>query len=96
MTPTYAETAMYPAASAAGNSACLYRQVGAAVCDKNGEILAVGWNDVPQFEGGLYVADQNDPTSEKDSPSSRANIEPMKVTANNSDAATKNVGEGSD
>jgi deoxycytidylate deaminase len=53
LTPTYAETAMYAAASAAGNSACLSRQVGAAVCDGEGEVLAVGWNDVPQFEGGF-------------------------------------------
>jgi deoxycytidylate deaminase len=66
MTPTYSETAMYAAASAAGNSACLSRQVGASVCDKDGEVLAVGWNDVPQYGGGLYVANQSDPTSEKD------------------------------
>jgi deoxycytidylate deaminase len=66
MTPTYSETAMYAAASGAGNSACLSRQVGAAVCDKDGEVLAVGWNDVPQYGGGLYVASQNDPMSEKD------------------------------
>jgi len=53
-TPTYAETAMYQAASAAGSSACLSRQVGAAVTDEQGDLLAIGWNDVPQFGGGLY------------------------------------------
>ncbi len=53
-TPTYAETAMYQAASAAGSSACLSRQVGAAVTDERGDLLAIGWNDVPQFGGGLY------------------------------------------
>lgn len=57
ITPTYAETAMYQAASAAGNSACLSRQVGAAVTDEKGELLAIGWNDVPQFGGGLYSGD---------------------------------------
>jgi deoxycytidylate deaminase len=58
---------MYAAASAAGNSACLSRQVGAAVCDESGEILAIGWNDVPQFEGGLYIADhKTDPNAERD------------------------------
>jgi deoxycytidylate deaminase len=57
ITPTYSETAMYQAASAAGNSACLSRQVGAAVTDEGGELLAIGWNDVPQFGGGLYSAD---------------------------------------
>lgn len=57
ITPTRAETAMYAAASAAGNSACLSRQVGAAVTDEDGEVLAVGWNDVPRAFGDLYVTD---------------------------------------
>ncbi|WP_342733911.1 anti-phage dCTP deaminase [Bradyrhizobium sp. B117] len=59
MTPTYSETAMYAAASAAGNSACLSRQVGAAITDVHGNIIATGWNDVPKFGGGLYAADPN-------------------------------------
>jgi deoxycytidylate deaminase len=54
ITPTPEETAMYSAASAARNSACLSRQVGAAVTSPAGELLAVGWNDVPQSGGGLY------------------------------------------
>ena len=54
VTPTPEETAMYAAASAARNSACLSRQVGAAVTSSTGELLAVGWNDVPQSGGGLY------------------------------------------
>lgn len=54
ITPTAAETAMHAAASAGGNSACLSRQVGAAITDSKGELLAVGWNDVPKFGGGLY------------------------------------------
>lgn len=57
ITPTRAETAMYAAASAASNSACLSRQVGAAVTDKEGEVLAIGWNDVPKAFGDLYVTD---------------------------------------
>jgi deoxycytidylate deaminase len=66
-TPTTAETAMYAAASASGNSACISRQVGAAITDKDGVILGVGWNDVPKFSGGLYQADPvNDPNSEND------------------------------
>jgi len=56
-TPTAAETAMYLACSASGNSACLSRQVGAAITDKYGEVLAVGWNDVPKFGGNLYVSE---------------------------------------
>lgn len=54
ITPTSEETAMYAAASAARNSACLSRQVGAAVTSSAGELLAVGWNDVPQSGGSLY------------------------------------------
>jgi deoxycytidylate deaminase len=54
ITPTKAETAMYLAASASGGSACLSRQVGAAVTDEDGDVLAVGCNDVPQFGGNLY------------------------------------------
>lgn len=54
ISPTLQENAMYAAASAARNSACLSRQVGAAVTSENGELLATGWNDVPNSGGGLY------------------------------------------
>jgi len=54
ITPTVAERAMYAAHSAARNSACLSRQVGAAITSENGEIIATGWNDVPKAFGGLY------------------------------------------
>lgn len=66
LTPTAAETAMYQAAAAAGGSACLSRQVGAAVTDSEGQILAVGWNDVPRSGGGLFTFTQADSTSEHD------------------------------
>ena len=67
ITPTRHETAMYAAASAAGNSACLSRQVGAAVTDGDGEVLGLGWNDVPRAFGDLYVTDLvDDPTGHRD------------------------------
>jgi deoxycytidylate deaminase len=67
LTPSYGEKAMYAAASAAGNSACLSRQVGAALTDQTGELISVGWNDVPKFGGGLYEADPtNDPSGATD------------------------------
>lgn len=56
ITPTADERAMYAAHSAARNSACLSRQVGAAITDEVGEVLSVGWNDVPRAFGGLYEA----------------------------------------
>jgi deoxycytidylate deaminase len=45
---------MYEAKSAAGNSACLSRQVGAAITNDKGEIISTGWNDVPKYGGNLY------------------------------------------
>lgn len=54
VSPTPEENAMYAAASASRNSACLSRQVGAAVTSATGELLAIGWNDVPSSGGGLY------------------------------------------
>lgn len=67
VTPTREESAMYAAASAANSSACLSRQVGAAVTDSAGEVLAVGWNDVPKPSGGLYQTDrEKDPLNIKD------------------------------
>ncbi|TDW50066.1 deoxycytidylate deaminase [Flavobacterium sp. 270] len=54
VTPTSEETAMYAAKSASGNSACLSRQVGAAITSKKGNLISTGWNDVPKFGGNLY------------------------------------------
>jgi deoxycytidylate deaminase len=53
-TPTKDEHAMYAAYSAALRSACLSRQVGAAIADSNGNVIATGCNDVPKAKGGLY------------------------------------------
>ena len=61
VTPTPNEIAMYEAKSAAGNSACLSRQVGAAITNEKGEIISRGWNDVPKYGGNLYQdGDVND------------------------------------
>ena len=52
--PSLAETAMYHAASAQMQSACLSRQVGAAVVDKQGNVIATGSNEAPKAGGGVY------------------------------------------
>ncbi|HEY1947605.1 MAG TPA: anti-phage dCTP deaminase [Bryobacteraceae bacterium] len=52
--PTLAETAMYQAFSSQMQSACLSRQVGAAVIDRGGTIVATGTNEAPQAGGGVY------------------------------------------
>lgn len=56
ITPTRKEKGMYAAFSAALQSACLSRQVGAAIVDPDGNIIATGCNDVPRAGGGLYEA----------------------------------------
>ncbi|MGE4260643.1 anti-phage dCTP deaminase [Shewanella sp.] len=55
-TPTYDEIGLFTAYSSALKSACLSRQVGAAIMDDSGEVLSTGCNDVPKFKGGLYDA----------------------------------------
>jgi deoxycytidylate deaminase len=59
ITPTSAESAMHHAWVASANSACLSRQVGAALTDENGGLISVGWNDVPRYGGGLYQSDNS-------------------------------------
>lgn len=54
VTPTHSENGMYAAFSASLRSACLSRQVGAAIATKSGEVVATGCNDVPKPGGGLY------------------------------------------
>jgi cytidine deaminase len=56
-TPTRDEYAMFHAKAAALRSADLSRQVGAAISSKDGDIVAVGCNEVPRAFGGLYWPD---------------------------------------
>lgn len=53
-TPTRDEHGMYHARSAALRSADLNRQVGAAIFRTEGDIVAVGCNEVPKAGGDLY------------------------------------------
>lgn len=53
-TPTREEIGMQHAFSAALRSADLSRQVGAAITTNDGQLLAVGTNDVPKAGGGIY------------------------------------------
>jgi len=54
LTPSRDEHGMYYARSAALRSADLGRQVGAAILRPEGDLIAVGCNDVPKFGGDLY------------------------------------------
>ncbi|WP_322001454.1 anti-phage dCTP deaminase [Marinobacter alexandrii] len=54
ITPSKDEWGMFHAEAAAWRSADLARQVGSAVCSDDGALLAVGCNEVPKANGGLY------------------------------------------
>jgi deoxycytidylate deaminase len=54
ITPLRAEHAMFLAYASAARSAQLGRQVGAAIATPEGDVLAVGMNEVPSPEGGVY------------------------------------------
>jgi deoxycytidylate deaminase len=58
LTPTRDEFAMFVANAAAIKSAELGRQVGAAIADDQGDILATGVNEVPAAGGGQYADDR--------------------------------------
>jgi deoxycytidylate deaminase len=53
-TPRRHEMGMFQARAAALRSADLSRQVGAVVCSRDGEVLALGCNEVPKAGGGAY------------------------------------------
>jgi len=55
--PLPSETGMFHAAGAKMRSACLSRQVGAALTDGKGNVIATGTNEVPQAGGGVYGGD---------------------------------------
>jgi deoxycytidylate deaminase len=52
--PSTSETAMHEAYGASLRSACLSRQVGAALIDADGNIVGTGTNEVPKAGGGVY------------------------------------------
>jgi len=71
VTPTREEHAMFMAYASAARSAQLARQVGAAIATPEGEVIAVGCNEVPSKHGGPYwdgdKDDHRDHEEDKDS-----------------------------
>lgn len=61
--PDRDEKGLYYADAASTGSACLSRQVGAAIMDDQGNLLAVGRNDVPRSGGGLYDNEHQEVTN---------------------------------
>lgn len=73
ITPRRHEHAMFLAYASAARSAQLGRQVGAAIATPQGDILAVGMNEVPSSLGGPYWdGDENDSRDDKKSIDSNA------------------------
>lgn len=64
--PTMAETAMHEAYGASLRSACLSRQVGAALIDAKGNVIGTGTNEVPKAGGGVYGETFADSEEERD------------------------------
>lgn len=64
--PTIAETGMALAFEAKLRSACLSRQVGAALLDGKGNVIATGTNEAPRSGGGVYGQWFNDPLAPAD------------------------------
>ncbi|MBC7907259.1 MAG: hypothetical protein H7Y60_11005 [Rhodospirillaceae bacterium] len=56
---------MHIAVSSQIRSACLSRQVGAAIVDQEGNVLAIGTNEVPRAGGGVY-GERDDEAEEED------------------------------
>lgn len=52
--PEHDERGLYHAHAASLRSSCLSRQVGASIMDNHGNLLSIGTNDVPRYQGGLY------------------------------------------
>lgn len=65
ITPNSHEIGMFNAMAAASKSACLSRQVGAAIYSQSGELIGVGCNDVPKAQGGLYAGNDSDGCSDQ-------------------------------
>ena len=69
--PRPGETGMFHAHGARMRSSCLSRQVGAALIDSSGSLIATGTNEVPRAGGGVYggvlvETEYGDPETERD------------------------------
>ncbi len=69
--PRPSEMGMFHAYGARMRSSCLSRQVGAALTDRSGSLIATGTNEVPRAGGGVYggvlsETSHGDPDTERD------------------------------
>jgi deoxycytidylate deaminase len=66
ISPTKSEYGMFAAKAAALRTLDLSRQVGAAIFSKDGDVIAMGSNEVPSGLGGTYWADGDDDIDDRD------------------------------
>lgn len=66
LSPTKDEYGMFAAKAAALRTLDLSRQVGAAIFTPQGEVLALGSNEVPKATGGTYWADNGNDIDDRD------------------------------
>lgn len=60
VTPSVDEMNMQTAFSAKANSGCISRQVGAAIANDCGKIVAIGWNDSPEGQAPCLLRNLGD------------------------------------
>jgi len=73
-TPSREEHGMFLAYASAARSAQLGRQVGAAIATAEGEVVAVGMNEVPCCRGGSYWEDDKDDSRDHKKPDVDSNV----------------------
>jgi cytidine deaminase len=97
LTPTKDEFGMFQARAAALRSADLSRQVGSAIMTQDGDLIALGCNDVPKAGGGMYWSDDIGPDGRDFQrgfdPSSRAKTEILAETLGALEAAKMLAGD---
>lgn len=84
--PSSSETGMFHAYGAKMRSACLSRQVGAALLDKRGNLVSTGTNEVPRSGGGVYGGVFEDPHQEEHAHDDRCVVTKQYCSSNRAQA----------
>lgn len=80
LSPSKDEYGAYIAASASYRSIDTSRQIGAAIFTTEGEIIAMGSNEVPAYGGGTYWSDHPEPHRDFDDQRDANNVRKKRIT----------------
>jgi len=80
LSPSRDEYGAYIAASASYRSIDTSRQIGAAIFTTEGEIIAMGSNEVPAYGGGTYWSDHPEPHRDFDDQRDANNVRKKRIT----------------